>query len=312
MGDKRSSFARSAYAVELGEGEEVELDENVPVPRSRPLGRMASRRNLSGVAKRASVRTLPLERKVEARMSGDSVSSAAASLTSASGRGNLTSPVAVSADPPRNAEENYLRQSMLRTASVAGNSGAAAAFGFDMNAIHAALREDEALEAGFDDREVLEQYRIMAQLEAKERVKANTGFDMEDYEKRRKATGSETKDKKEMFGGGKKPHLPLPPPHHVISSSTSNGSMSSPPTLTLSHQRGSISENYRRFMEEQELKEEISPELTEGEKTGLTHSGEGNHHVRCWGCKENLGVNYVATLVQCPCCGTVSQARKKN
>ncbi|CAB9521083.1 expressed unknown protein [Seminavis robusta] len=330
--DRKSSFARSFFSSGEGEnGEEAQLDDSVPVPRSRPLGRLASRRNLS-IAKRPSMMSAPSQRGIEATRSGDSLSSAAASLASAGGgaAGKLSSPVAVAAAPPRNAEENWLRQSMLRSSGAA--SGGGGAIGFDMNAIDAALKEDEALEAGFDDEEVLEQYRIMAQHEATLRVKANTGFDMADYEKRRKVQGNENKDKKELYGGGKKPKLGLPPPQHVLSSLNSNhngnshshsgvGGFSAPPSIPLSQKGGygftngsssaCISDNYMTFLEEQHTKAQSLPELSQGEIVRNTQTAEGEHVVRCWGCRLNLRVNYVATLVQCPECKTVSQARKR-
>lgn len=309
--DRKSSFARSFFAQQMeANGEEAQLDDNVPVPRSRPMGRMASRRNLS-IAKRPSVKSAPSQRGVEHTRSGDSLSSAAASLASTganSGRGSLSSPLAVAAAPPRNAEENWLRQSMMRQS--------AAGVGFDMNAIDAALKEDEALEAGFDDEEVLEQYRIMAQHEATLRVKANTGFDMADYEKRRKVTGNETKDKKELYGGGKKPKLGLPPPQVILSSANnhhnSTTGLSSPPLISLTDRRnGSHSDNYSLFLDQQKKKADALPELSQGDVVRSTQTAEGELVVRCWGCRLNLRVNYIATLVRCPECGTVSQARKR-
>lgn len=377
---RKSSFARSFFNGEAKAGEEAQaqLDESVPVPRSRPMGRMASRRHLGRPSMTLSAATAaavssaasasanptsavaasaasagPSQRGVEATKSGDSIlslSSAAASLASvgpggSGGRGSNSSqpPLAVAAAPPRNAEENYLRQSIMR------QSGASA--GFDMTAISAAVdaavKEEDALESGFDDEEVLEQYRIMAQHEATLRVKANTGFDMEDYEKRRKVQGNETKDKKELYGGGKKPKLGLPPPQPVLnvtmasnaasggggSSSSSNiihGGLSTPPTLPLggmqthsnngscsrgSSQRatgGSCSGNYQQFLQDQRQKADKLPEMSKGEVVRNTETTDGEHVVRCWGCRVNLRVNYIATLVQCPECGTVSQARKRS
>lgn len=307
MVERKSSFARSFFAAQGdGNGEEAQLDESVPVPRSRPMGRMASRRNLS-IAKRPSVRSIPSQRGIEPTKSGDSLLSSAAASLASSRQGSLTSPIAVAAAPPRNEQENWLRQSMLRT------SGGGA--GFDMNAIDAAMREEEALESGFDDEEVLEQYRIMAQHEATLRVKANTGFDMEDYEKRRKVQGNDTKDKKELYGGGKKPKLGLPPPQVVRSSANNHNNsegLSKPPILALSDRRNSMtSDNYMNFLQQQQRKAERLPELSQGDKVRTTATEEGEHVVRCWGCRANLRVNYVATLVQCPECHTVSQARRR-
>jgi LSD1 subclass zinc finger protein len=316
IGDRKSSFARSFFSSGEGNGEEAQLDDSVPVPRSRPLGRLASRRNLS-IAKRPSMMSAPSQRGIEVTKSGDSLSSAAASLKSA-GRMSGSSPIAaVPEGPPRNAEENWLRQSMMRS-SHSSSAGAGTQGGFDMNAIHAALKEDEAMEAGFDDEEVLEQYRIMAQHEATLRVKANIGFDVADYEKRRKASGNDTKDKMEMSGGSKKPNLGLPPPitvstssSHTLTAAAGKEMSSPPPDLTQRIFHGEISECYGKYLEEQQKKEQRLPELSNGEKVSFTQSAEGDHVVRCWGCRVNLKVNFVATLVRCPVCKTVSQARNR-
>lgn len=330
--DRKSSFARSFFQAEASNGgEEAQLDDSVPVPRSRPLGRLASRRNLqikrpsmapSLAAAAAAAAGSPLQRGVEATKSGDSLASAAASLAS-TGRGSFSSPpVAVAAAPPRNAEENWLRQSMLRYSGGGAAGAASAPGGFDMNAISAAadaVREEDALDAGFDDEEVLEQYRIMAQHEATLRVKANTGFDVADYEKRRKdpsACGKDAKDKKGLYGGGKKPKLGLPAPQPVLSLSGishSSPGLSSPPILPLSVSVLSCqSANYHQFLEDQQRRAEALPEMSKGEVVRNTQMVDGEHVVRCWGCRVNLRVNYIATLVQCPECQTVSQARKRS
>ena len=101
--DRKSSFARSFFQASGEGGEEIQLDDSVPVPRSRPMGRMASRRNLqikrpsvnpSMAAAAAAVAAAaagggggsagaggePLKRGVEPTKSGDSLASAAASL----------------------------------------------------------------------------------------------------------------------------------------------------------------------------------------------------------------------------------------
>ena len=347
MDRKSSSFARSFFQASGDGSEELQLDDSVPVPRSRPMGRMASRRNLQ--IKRPSVAPSlaaaaaaasagggggPVQRGVGPTKSGDSLASASASLAS---RSSFSSPpVAVAAAPPRNAEENWLRQSMMRSSGVGGGGGNSgnAESGFDMQAIRAAAEavgeEDGALNnnhnnnnmdtAGFDDEEVLEQYRIMAQHEAMLRVKANTGFDVEEYEKRRKdpsAGGKDPKDKKRLYGGGKKPKLGLPPPQPVLSLHSNHSNHNSTgierPILPLSISACTgPSANYTKFLEDQQQRAESLPEMSKGEVVRNTQMVDGDHVVRCWGCRVNLRVNYVATLVQCPACQTVSQARKRS
>lgn len=151
---------------------------------------------------------------------------------------------------------------------------------------------------GFDDEEVLEQYRIMAQHEANLRVKENTGFDMAEYEKRRKLQGDEPKDKKGLYGGGKKPKTRLPEAKK-ISSSTSAPKPEEPPLPK--------PKLNSRFKEQSVTR---VPELCSGVVVrGSSSSTPADEHVvRCLGCKSQLRVKILATLVSCPECNTVSPA----
>jgi hypothetical protein len=60
----------------------------------------------------------------------------------------------------------------------------------------------------------------MAQHEASLRVKENIGFDLEEYDKRRKLQASEPTDKRLLYGGGWKTKPRLPEPKKLISTAT--------------------------------------------------------------------------------------------
>jgi hypothetical protein len=146
-----------------------------------------------------------------------------------------------------------------------------------------------------DDDEVLEQYRIMAHVEANIRVTDNTGFDMAEYEKRRKMQPEKTKG--DYYSGNKKPKPLLPEPR--LSGGGSATLKAEEPPLPPPRAN-------RRFIEQRTPK---VPELSAGVVVrGQMHIPEGEHTVRCLGCKSQLRVNMLATLVNCPDCSTVSPA----
>jgi hypothetical protein len=146
-----------------------------------------------------------------------------------------------------------------------------------------------------DDDEVLQQYRILAHLEANLRVKDNTGFDMAEYEKRRKLQPERTKGD---YSGSKRTKPRLPEPRLV---GGVGGGMPRPEEPPLPPPQAN-----RRFVEQRTPK---VPELCPGVIVrGQGHVPEGEHVVRCLGCKLQLRVNMLATLVSCADCSTVSPA----
>jgi hypothetical protein len=156
---------------------------------------------------------------------------------------------------------------------------------------------NESAFGGFDDEEVLEQYRLMAQHEANLRVKENTGFDIAEYEKRRKLQGNEPTDKRGLYGGGKKPKIRLPDPKKVVSSSATPKPEEPPlppPRLNASF-----------LKQQQPFVPELCPGVTV--RGGATVPTD-EHIVRCLGCRGQLRVKILATLVSCPDCNTVSPA----
>ena len=149
----------------------------------------------------------------------------------------------------------------------------------------------------FDDNEVLEQYRIMAQHEAYIRVKESTGFDIAEYEKRRKMQGNEPTDKRGLYGGNKPPKPRLPELKKFVSASGTPKPEEPPlpnPNLSIK-----ILERTRARI----------PELCPGVTVrGGTNVRKEEHIVRCLGCRGQVRVNLLATLVSCPECNTVSPA----
>mmetsp|Transcript_25335 Transcript_25335/g.37408 ORF Transcript_25335/g.37408 Transcript_25335/m.37408 type:complete len:247 (-) Transcript_25335:1141-1881(-) len=155
-------------------------------------------------------------------------------------------------------------------------------------------RSSETGFGGLDDEEVLEQYRIMAQHEANFRVKENTGFDIAEYEKRRKMQGEERKGKKILYGNGKKSKTRLPEPKKFHSS---------PATPKIDEPPVPIPKMNSKFVEQTQTR---IPELCPGVMGG--DPADDEHVVRCLGCRGQVKVKILATLVSCPECHTVSPA----
>ena len=164
--------------------------------------------------------------------------------------------------------------------------------------------------------EVLEQYRIMAHLDALQRVKENTGFDAADYEKRRKAENDESSRRKvEYFTGKDKPKVMVPevkPLSTVIAEDVlyqpqeppqlgSTSSLSRTKRLTtglLVDQRSALQLPSRHSR---------SPGLVKAVLLrGSTQSiPDHEQAVRCFGCNSLLRVNLLAASLLCPECQTV-------
>mmetsp|Transcript_31913 Transcript_31913/g.52654 ORF Transcript_31913/g.52654 Transcript_31913/m.52654 type:complete len:288 (+) Transcript_31913:102-965(+) len=270
--ERSSSFARSFYRRPENPGEgaaegAAQPNNNFPVPKARPMGRrQSSRRSGDGP---------PLSSSMQA----------AAALV----------PENEPLDdgfiqPPDGGRANSWYMEALQQ----GNSPA------DLDNILGTASAEESNESGFggfDDEEVLEQYRIMAHHEANLRVKENTGFDIAEYEKRRKLQGGEPTDKRGLYGGGKKPKIRLPDPKKFLSSSSTPKPEEPPlPTPKL---------NKKFLKQEQPFIPELCPGVT---VRGGATVPNNEHIVRCLGCRGQLRVKILATLVSCPDCNTVSPA----
>ena len=161
----------------------------------------------------------------------------------------------------------------------------------EINAIMAASQDQAAPNSSED--EVPEQYRIMAHVEASMRVKENTGFDMEEYEKRRKLNPEPSKS--DFFDGSRKPKVALPSPKTIAGGSSMRAE--EPP---LPPPRPN-----RRFLEQSAP---LVPDVCDGIVSSGQSVPDGEHIVKCLGCKILLLVNIMATMVNCPECSTVSPA----
>lgn len=314
----RSSFARSFF--QSGTGDAVALDSlslddsggedeqkppvnaTVPVPQSRPPRPLARRASSRGAAQFRSS-------SGGAATPGMAASAAAAAAAVGTENADDYSEAlghAGHSSGPASAETD---RSWYHDAAGAGftssnvnefvESPAAAAVAHHDNVAAANNQSDSA----FGDEEVLEQYRIMAQHEAMLRVKENIGFDAEEYEKRRKLQPPENlsrSNKKSLYGGGKKPQIRLPPLKKITPSNISlklEEPPMPPPRVN----------NY--FLQQSGLR---VPELCAGVAVRGSSStvalNKDEHVVRCLGCRNQLRVKQLATLVSCPDCNTVSPA----
>lgn len=176
--------------------------------------------------------------------------------------------------------------------------------GEDLSAILGQVQDDTAAAAAeqprSDEDEVLEQYKIMAQFEASLRVTDNTGFDMAEYEKRRKLQPEPEKTEYYTGSSTPKPRLPEPRPIHSATGGASSSTKPEEPPLPPPRPN-------RRFLDPSRTRS--VPELMMGTVVrGQPHLPPGEHFVRCLGCKTRLSVDLQASLVSCPDCSTVSPA----
>jgi hypothetical protein len=162
-----------------------------------------------------------------------------------------------------------------------------------------------------DDDEVLEQYRIMAHVEASIRVKDNTGFDLADYEKRRKTQPEPMKG--EYYSGSMKPKPKIPEPKRLNAMDGGGALMGlltpqEPPPP--SHSRRTR-KNSQAVSSETRLPprgQDLCPGIVIRNSNQAIHIPDGEHAVRCLGCQCKMRVNLYAALVLCPDCKTVSPA----
>jgi len=137
-------------------------------------------------------------------------------------------------------------------------------------------------------------------VEASIRVKDNTGFDMAEYEKRRKVEPEATG---EYYSGDEKPKPKLPEFKRLDLGRGGQSSLSKPEEPPLPTQRANP-----RFVQNARIDRRV-PELSPGVSLrGNATVPPGELAVRCLGCQTKLRVNLLSTLVQCPDCSTVSPA----
>lgn len=278
--ERSSSFARSFYrgadspaaAVVAALSQEAESsDEKLPppLPRSRPISRRQSSRRASGT----------IVRDTTTGSTMDTSSGSVSRISVASGTATAAAAAFPTKTPDCYMDDQQLALDNMQ--SVAKGSSEAAEAGFGT----------------FDDEEVLQQYRIMAQHEANLRVKENIGFDLEEYEKRRKLHASGPSDKRLLYGGGGKTKLRLPEPKKLISK-VSTPKPEEPPLPTPALNIKFLLQKHAKI-----------PDLCVGVTTrGGANVPSDEHIVRCLGCRVQLRVKIFATLVSCPDCNTVSPA----
>jgi LSD1 subclass zinc finger protein len=178
------------------------------------------------------------------------------------------------------------------------------------SASSASLNQNHQLVDGFENTEVLEQYRMIAHHEARQRVKENLGYDP--VERAREEQLNSKKGSSSDGGDGKKESIlkevtlpPMCPP--AIIPITKVGICLPKESLPIS-----------RFLVPTATPRQ--PELCKGQIVPGTSGSSSNHGslvgssreiqivARCLGCRSFLQVPMHATLVHCPQCSTISPA----
>lgn len=269
---RASSFRRSLYAQQAGDGGANGEDENGGLRRQRSRRRLSGRGGSIGDNKNSVIDA--------------AAAAAAAAMSYDDDEPKRSVPRAGEENSPTTRKSSWYSDALLQGGSE------------DLNAILGQVQDipnQAGEESRSDEDEVLEQYRIMAHVEANIRVKDNTGFDMAEYEKRRKLQPEPTKG--DYYTGSSKPKPKLPEPR-LLGSSTAVLLPEEPP---LPAARAN-----RRFIEQRTPR---VPELCPGVVVrGQSHVTDGEHVVRCLGCKVQLRLSILASLVSCPECYTVSPA----
>jgi hypothetical protein len=233
--------------------------------------------------------------------------------------GGAVQPMVVAPPDPPQRQDSWYRDALLQGGGVddlraiLGEAAAAAAASFEAGDISSGIGGGESSVMN-DQEAVLEQYRIMAHVEATMRVKQNIGFDMAEYERQRKFNHPEP-PKGQLYSQKPKPLLPEPKKFStsLLLFDTHQTFQPQEPTVP-PIMRQSVPRIPRSV-----------PELCPG--VAISNSGSsssssnsasettttipffgGEHIVRCLGCQTRLRVNLFATLVQCPDCSTVSPA----
>ncbi len=296
---RSSSFTRSLYA---SQGDVMNGgDEEQPGPgmrRQRSRRRISVRERSSGDNSTMAAAAAAVTASVTGSGSGSGIANSTGTSTG-TGTGACTpSRTYGEVEPNRNhslpssGEENAPPRQSSWYSDALLQSGTE-----DLSAILGQVQDaaDAAEATRSDEDEVLEQYRIMAHVEANIRVKDNTGFDMAEYEKRRKLQPEPTKG--DYYTGNNKPKPKLPEPRIIASSTT----LLLPEEPPLPPARAN-----RRFIEQRTQR---VPELCPGVIVrGQSHLPDGEHFVKCLGCKALMRVGFLTSLVSCPECSTVSPA----
>mmetsp|Transcript_1545 Transcript_1545/g.3276 ORF Transcript_1545/g.3276 Transcript_1545/m.3276 type:complete len:169 (+) Transcript_1545:136-642(+) len=155
----------------------------------------------------------------------------------------------------------------------------------------------------------MEEYRIMAQMEASMRVRDNTGFDMAEYKQRCQLIEEQRQqeEKKTTLPYYRKPSPRLPQTRNF---SGNDGSSREPP-LPFTRANRRYGKSARNRNDRSRVSEICPGVVVPKNSTDASPESSGETHVvRCWGCSDDfetyLRVNILATLVECPKCFTIS------
>lgn len=145
---------------------------------------------------------------------------------------------------------------------------------------------------GTSNRELLDQYRVMAELEAHRRLEKSTGIDMKELEKA-EAIGR-------VDDGYRKFLLTprLPEPRRVMSVPTGSLKLQEPTLPPLPRKK-----------ESQETKSQIAPEVLPAMLVFRPDEvAQEERELQCLGCQKTLRVNRKAMFATCPSCNAESPA----
>jgi hypothetical protein len=150
-------------------------------------------------------------------------------------------------------------------------------------------------ESGFDNHEVLEQFKIMAEHEALRRVKKETGKDLE--------------GNLESHKGGKSPGVVLVRKNKMMFKTRLPKPKRIPYAGTFAELREPSLPSFRPTPIFCGRTEQMEPEVTPGELvSGDEQVPDEQRVVRCLGCREKLSCKQNAMMVSCPNCSVESPA----
>lgn len=152
-----------------------------------------------------------------------------------------------------------------------------------------------------------EQHRIMAQHEALLKVKANTGFDIAEYNRQKEEElnhgRSNNQNKNYLYGKPPKRRVPARSPNLLDSNnSTELPKIEEPPLPNI---RPKKSTHQKQLQKQLRSGGALHPGTIDND----IPLGNEEHYVKCVGCRSILRVTKAATLVGCPKCNAVSPAR---
>lgn len=291
-----SDFARSLYSEQQGQvEEELPLRSNPASDAPSGMRRLRSRRRLSSrnlSSRSFSGSSRQLSSSTYSGSGGGDMAAAAAAVQRSVGEeaSSIEEAGGVPLPPTATRQQSWFQDALVQGShmdldAILGAKGSAT-----VGSVHTTSQEIVT-----DNDEVLEQYKIMAHLEASLRIKENIGFDMTEYEERRRIKDESSKN--DYRSGKHKVKIALPPIRAVV------GSADILPEEPPLPPQG-VNQRFLNIRATPSV-----PELCNGTiARSQLDVPDGEHVVRCLGCKVFLRVNLMASLVKCPDCLTVSPA----